>query len=95
MAYGCLNIITSTRRPCSFPFIRIILKLFHGIQENFCSEQVIHSFIHSFIHKYKTVIVSPRHPGGHERRVPEVWICGFLAHPQGEPRQRTGQTAVL
>lgn len=77
---------------CLFLFIRIVQKHFHGIQENFGSEEVK---VYIYIYKYKTVIVSSRHPGGHERRVPEVWICGFLAHPQGEPRQRTGQTAVL
>lgn len=40
------------------------------------------------------VVACPRHPGGHERGVPEVWLCGFSAHPQGEPRKRTGSTVL-
>lgn len=36
-----------------------------------------------------------RHPRRYERGMPEVWLSGFSAYPQGEPRERTGETVVL
>lgn len=37
------------------------------------------------------VFTSVRHPGGHERGVPEVRLRRFSAHPSRESRKRTGK----
>lgn len=53
------------------------------------------TFMNIHIASYKYVnclFVVARHPGGHERGVPEVRLSGFSAHPQGEPRERTGES---